>query len=59
MFIYFLAKELGMTVSALAQQLTLEEMLGWAAFYEIKAEEEEKVMDRARSSRGARAMSAR
>ena len=48
-----------MTVSALAQQLALEEMLGWAAFYEIKAEEEEKVMDRARTSRGARAMSAR
>lgn len=48
-----------MTVSALTEQLTVEEMLGWAAFYEIKAEEEEKVMDRARSKRGARAMSAR
>ena len=48
-----------MTVSALAEQLTVEEMLGWAAFYEIKAEEEEKVMDRARSKRRARPMSAR
>jgi len=44
-----------MTVSSLAEQLTVEEMLGWAAFYEIKTEEEEKAMDRARSSRGVRA----
>lgn len=48
-----------MTVSALAEQMTVEEMLGWAAFYEIKAEEEEKVMDRARTSKGARAMPSR
>tara|TARA_R100000278_G_C5455200_1_gene158876 strand:+ start:212 stop:358 length:147 start_codon:yes stop_codon:yes gene_type:complete len=48
-----------MTVSSLAQQLTVEEMLGWAAFYEIKAEEEEKAMDRARTGRGARQMSTR
>lgn len=48
-----------MTVSGLTRQLTVEEMLGWAAFYEIKTEEEEKAMDRARTGKGARRMSAR
>ena len=48
-----------MTVSTLVKQLTVEEMLGWAAFYEIKTEEEEKAMDRARTSRGARTMPTR
>ena len=48
-----------MTVATLAEQLTIEEMLGWAAFYEIKAEEEEKVMDRARTGGKAKTMSAR
>jgi|TARA_R100000278_G_C5460582_1_gene160735 hypothetical protein len=56
---FFLAKELGMTVRQLASQLTQEELTGWAAFYELKAEEEEKVMDRAKTGRGARTMSSR
>ena len=56
---FFLAKELGMTVRQLASQLTQEELIGWAAFYELKAEEEEKVMDRAKTGRGARTMSSR
>ena len=56
---FFLAKELGMTVRQLASQLTQEELTGWAAFFELKAEEEEKVMDRAKTSRGARTMSSR
>ena len=56
---FFLAKELGMTVRQLASQLTQEELAGWAAFYELKAEEEEKVMDRAKTGRGARTMSSR
>jgi hypothetical protein len=54
-----LAKELGMTVRQLSESLTAEELVGWAAFYEIKGEEEEKVMDRARTGKGARTMSAR
>ena len=48
-----------MTVRQLSENLTIEELVGWAAFYEIKGEEEEKVMDRARSGKGARTMSAR
>jgi len=48
-----------MTVRQLASQLTQEELIGWAAFYELKAEEEEKVMDRAKTGRGARTMSSR
>jgi len=45
-----------MTVSALTSELTLEEMKGWAAFFDIKVEEEEKVMDRAKTARGAQTM---
>tara|TARA_R100001509_G_C4879145_1_gene219474 strand:- start:2242 stop:2415 length:174 start_codon:yes stop_codon:yes gene_type:complete len=56
---FFLAKELGMTVRQLASQLTQEELTGWAAFYELKAEEEQKAMDRAKTSKGARTMSSR
>jgi|TARA_B100001939_G_scaffold255108_1_gene222003 hypothetical protein len=56
---FFLAKELGMTLSQLSKNLTQEELVGWAAFYEIKGEEEERVMDQARTSRGARTMASR
>lgn len=56
---FFLAKELGMTVSQLTANLTQEELIGWAAFYELKSEEEERVMDRAKTGRGARTMSRR
>ena len=45
-----------MTVAALTSEMTLEEMKGWAGFFEIKAEEEEKVMDRAKTARGAQTM---
>nr|BAR25936.1 hypothetical protein [uncultured Mediterranean phage uvMED]BAR25964.1 hypothetical protein [uncultured Mediterranean phage uvMED]BAR26013.1 hypothetical protein [uncultured Mediterranean phage uvMED]BAR26022.1 hypothetical protein [uncultured Mediterranean phage uvMED]BAR26063.1 hypothetical protein [uncultured Mediterranean phage uvMED] len=48
-----------MTVSQLTAYLTQEELIGWAAFYELKNEEEERVMDRAKTSRGARTMSRR
>ena len=34
---FFLAKELGMTLAQLAKHLTQEELVGWAAFYEMKA----------------------
>ena len=56
---FFLAKELGMTVAQLAVYLTREELAGWAAFYELKSEEEERVMDRAKTGRGARTMASR
>ena len=56
---FFLATELGMTLSQLTEQLTQEELVGWAAFYELKSEEQQAVMDRSRTSRGAQTMAAR
>lgn len=44
-----------MTVRQLTQQLTAEELVAWAAFYDLKGEEEEKVMERARTSKGVQA----
>lgn len=46
MFIYSLANELKKSVSELCKTLTVEEMIGWAAFYELKNEEEKKEMDK-------------
>ena len=46
MFIYSLANELKKSVSELCQTLTVEEMIGWAAFFELKNEEEKKEMDK-------------
>jgi hypothetical protein len=56
---FFLATELGMTLSQLTERLTQEELVGWAAFYELKSEEQQAVMDRSRTSRGAQTMAAR
>jgi hypothetical protein len=56
---FFLAKELGMTLAQLTERLTQEELVGWAAFYELKSEEQQTVMDRSRTSRGAQTMAAR
>ena len=56
---FFLATELGMTLSQLTEQLTQEELVGWAAFYELKSEEQQAGMDRSRTSRGAQTMAAR
>ena len=39
---FFLAKELGMTIRQLTENLTREELIGWAGFFELKHEEEEK-----------------
>tara|TARA_B100001778_G_C18196661_1_gene453693 strand:+ start:26 stop:199 length:174 start_codon:yes stop_codon:yes gene_type:complete len=46
MFIYSLANELKKSVSELCKTLTVEEMIGWAAFYELKNEQEKKEMDK-------------
>ena len=35
-----------MTVVDLCNKLTVEEMVGWAAFYKIRNEEQEKAQDR-------------
>jgi len=46
MFIYSLANELKKSVNELCQTLTVEEMIGWAAFYELKNEKEKEEMDK-------------
>lgn len=48
-----------MTVAQLSRDLTQEELVGWAAYYALKGEEEEKAMDRARTGRGVRVAGAR
>tara|TARA_R100000231_G_scaffold33652_1_gene29537 strand:- start:170 stop:340 length:171 start_codon:yes stop_codon:yes gene_type:complete len=39
---FSLAKELGMTLRQLTENLTVEELISWSAFFELKHEEEEK-----------------
>ena len=46
MFIYSLANELKKSVSELCETLTVEEMIGWAAFYDIRNEEQKKEQDK-------------
>jgi hypothetical protein len=48
-----------MTVAELSERLTQEELISWAAYFSIKSEEEEKVMDRSRMARGVRTAGAR
>ena len=45
-----------MTVRQLTRELTTEELITWGAFYQLKGEEEERVMDRARTGRSAQTM---
>jgi len=56
---FFLAKELGMTVRQLTRELTAEELVAWGAFYELKSEEEEKAMSSAKTGRSVQAMGRR
>ena len=46
-FLFSLAKELGKTVAELSETLTVEEMMGWAAFSEIEHEEMKKQQEQA------------
>ena len=45
-----------MTVSQLCVHLTQEELVSWAAFFELKAEEEDKARKQSQYARWARAM---
>ena len=38
-----------MTVAQLCRELTNEELIAWAAFYELRNEEQEKAQDRAQA----------
>ena len=50
MFIYSLAKELGKTVAELSERMTIEELIGWAAYAEIEHENFEKQRQEAQRS---------
>jgi len=43
----FLATELGKTLTELRQNMTEEELIYWAAYYEIKADNEKKMRAKA------------
>ena len=43
-------------MSQLSRHLTQEELVGWAAFFELKNEQEDKAKDRVQTSRAAQAM---
>ena len=43
-------------MAQLSSQLTQEELVGWAAFFELKNEQEDKAKDRVQTSRGAQTM---
>ena len=48
-----------MTVAQLSQTLTQEELIGWAAFFELKNEHEEKAIQNAKTGSRAQTMSRR
>lgn len=48
-----------MTVAQLSQTLTQEELIGWAAFFELKNEKEDKAIQQAKVSGKAQTMSRR
>ena len=47
---FFLAKKLNKTVDELCETLTVEEMIGWAAYSEIEYDEYEKQKEQAQKS---------
>ena len=49
-FIYTLAKSLHKTVAEICREMTKEEMIGWAAFFELEHEEYEKDQKRAQTN---------
>tara|TARA_R100001082_G_scaffold29945_2_gene15044 strand:+ start:111 stop:266 length:156 start_codon:yes stop_codon:yes gene_type:complete len=48
MLSFGVAKELGMTVQQLYQNITLNELLGWSAYFSIINQEQEDAMKKAR-----------
>ena len=51
---FFLASELGMTITELTNKLTQEEFINWIAFYEVKKELEDKAIQNAKDKSRAR-----
>ena len=54
MFIYSLANELKKSVKELCQILTVEEMIGWAAYAEIEHDEMKKQQEQAQKTNALR-----
>ena len=54
---FSLAKELGMTVSQLSNDLTMEELIGWSAYFAFKHEEEEREKDKVQRGTASRTQS--
>ena len=48
MLSFGVAKELGMTVQQLYQNITLNELLGWSAYFSIVNKDQEDAMKKAR-----------
>ena len=48
-----------MTVAQLSRSLTAEELVGWAAFYELRGEEQEKAQESAKAQARTKSMRAR
>ena len=48
MLSFGVAKELGMTVQQLHENITVEELMGWSAYFSIQNKEHEKMMKKAR-----------
>ena len=48
MLSFGVAKELGMTVQQLYQNITLSELLGWSAYFSIVNKDQEDAMKKAR-----------
>ena len=51
---FSLAKELGMTVARLANELTMEEVMGWSAYFALKHEEDEREKDKVQKGTASR-----
>jgi len=51
MLSFGVAKELGYTVQELHERLTIEELLGWSAYFSIVNQEQKKAMDTAKRRR--------
>tara|TARA_Y100001970_G_C13651082_1_gene563616 strand:- start:375 stop:545 length:171 start_codon:yes stop_codon:yes gene_type:complete len=54
---FSLAKELGMTVARLANELTMEEVMGWSAYFALKHEEDEREKDKVQRGTASRTQS--
>jgi hypothetical protein len=52
LLLFHLAEKLGRTVGELECEMSVSEFFEWSAFFDWRAKEEKKAMDRARNKRG-------